>query len=226
MGAYKADVRYSAAPGLPVGVETSHATWARVADWRQAAAAASALPPPAVEPLHAPASHALVSLTLWTRITAPGTSSLVMSSKVLKSQLHSVIRQRIEKQEGAKGKQQGKRAAKRAKKQQPPTEEQQAQTLAANLKYFARTTTTRGAAADLVAEVRRRRRCRHVAGRRRQARLLPCCTGSVQMSTFNTIKRYTCLPHAGASQKGLPAAAQAGGAARQGGAGRRRGGLG
>ncbi len=81
-----------------------------------------------------------------------------MSSKLLKSQLHSVIRQRIDKQEGSsshKGKQPGKRAAKRAKKQ-PPTEEQQAQTLAANLKYFARTTTARGTAADLVTEVRRR----------------------------------------------------------------------
>ncbi|PRW20876.1 ABC transporter I family member chloroplastic [Chlorella sorokiniana] len=77
-----------------------------------------------------------------------------MSSKLLKSQLHSVIRQRIDKREGSsggKGKKQGKRAAKRAKKQ-PPTEEQQAQTLAANLKYFARTTEARGAAADLVSE--------------------------------------------------------------------------
>lgn len=82
-----------------------------------------------------------------------------MSSKLLKQQLHRVIRQRIDKQEGSsgKGKQQGKRAGKRAKKQAPPPEEQQAQTLAANLKYFARTTAARGPADDLVAEVGRRR---------------------------------------------------------------------
>ena len=78
-----------------------------------------------------------------------------MSSKLLKKELHRVIRQSIDKQQegsGGKGKQQGKRAAKRAKRQQarPSAEER----LAANLKYFARTTTTRGPAADFVAQVR------------------------------------------------------------------------
>lgn len=157
-----------------------------------------------------------------------------MSSKLLKQQLHSVIRQRIDKQEGSsgKGKQQGKRAGKRAKKQAPPPEEQQAQTLAANLKYFARTTAARGPAADLVAEVgRRRRRCplppqaaATIVPARSAIMALPMHTGNRQGEIARIAS--TLIP-TGARQEGLPAAAHAGGtAALQSSAGRRRGGVG
>lgn len=93
-----------------------------------------------------------------------------MSSKLLKSQLNTILHKRIDKQEqqplggkpGGKAKAKAgagtRRAAKRARKQQqqqqaqPGDEERQTQVLASNLRYFSKTTEPSGAAAVLVAQ--------------------------------------------------------------------------
>lgn len=89
-----------------------------------------------------------------------------MSTKLVKSQLHAILQNRIGKKGekgGSKGKkqkqqgQEGRRAAKKRRQQQQgeaASKEKQTAVLAANLRYFSKTTAASGKAADLVAQVR------------------------------------------------------------------------
>lgn len=145
-----------------------------------------------------------------------------MSSKLVKSQLNSVLRAIDKKQQGGGkkgGAQQGSggRKAKRgrqAKRQGTAPEEQDEKqrtaVLAANLRYFAKTTAAKGKAQDLVTQVRH---CMPLPATAAACRLLPSDTAllrhrlCVPRRATESNHHSLLLPCAAAHKAGFPAAA-------------------